>query len=128
MLRELVRRWLVFVAALGLTLVPGVVSLLLLPWVAEMPRLLDLAWVWSIMAIPAAGFSRIDSPGVIYLADWAWLAALGFWAAAGLVFSLALLRVGLRTCMIAAMPVIVAIGSFFHLALSWAGITAFTYL
>lgn len=123
----MLRRWFVFAAAFALTLVPGAVLLIALPRLAEVPRLLELAWVWLLMALPTSGFVRIDFDGQVWLAGSSWLLALVFWACAGLAFAFALRRVRLAVCLLVSVPVVVATGLLANFLLSLIGLSSFTF-
>ena len=125
MLREVLRRWAVMAAALGLSLMPAVLGLSILPQLTELPRFFNAAWIWFIVVLSPGGFARIDFDGTIWLGDVAPAISLAIWAIVGLAYAFGLRRVRLAYVAVGALPLLIATGLLVHFALGLIGIAAY---
>jgi len=121
---SLLQRWLVWAAALAISLVPAWLYLAWLPGLDRFARLLNPALIWLVIALAPGGFSPVESRGTVYLAGSGWLVMLGFWALMGLAYAYALRRRRLSQAVLLALPLVLATGLLAQLVLRLVGIGA----
>jgi hypothetical protein len=123
--RELGIRWLIIVGTLLLTLSPGLLYVSFVPQLARLPRLMNPALIWLIMATAPGGFTRIGERGTAYFAGSGWIFALIFWTLTGLGLAAGLRRLSRGWVAWLALPLVLAAGFAAHYLLRAIGFAAY---